>query len=771
MGVETEYAFAVFARDGLAVDRESALSRIERIAARSPHLPAMRQRGIFLANGSRFYRDFGGGDAHQELAIAECNNPWDVVRHTKAGERFLENWTGELLREDPQLTEALYFKHNVDYGGSRETWGTHESYQTRTEIEKLPKQLLPHLISRVIITGAGGFNSLVPGIEFMLSPRVAHLVHVVGPTSEYSRPIFHTRDEPLSSGGYHRLHIICGESLCSHTAMWLRSATTALILAMIDGGLTPGDAVSLACPLEAMRRFALDPTCKAVARTAQGRDLTAVQIQRAYLAMAEAHIGAPFMPPWGHLVIPPWRNMLDRLEQGAPGSVARTLDWAIKLALYQERVAQSGAQWDRLSRDAVPRSLQRLRQELFEVDVRFGQLGPKGIFSFLDRERHLDHAFDGVNNIEHAMENPPAIGRANLRGQIIRRLSGGNGRYACDWMGVWDLEERKFLDLSDPFEATEKWKPIPEIAEAAEAVPDRQLSPAERMLAECEQLYFAGRFEDAYRLVVELEAARDGLEDHQRRRLLRARAWVQCRRGWLDAMACLNELYQGDLSLGEIANYLLVLRFGGLTPRPEMEAWIQRGLNVCSRLELLPETFKEHWGNYLLAIGNATEAERVLDSAVRSVRGDHRLLSRTLAPLADAKRILGNRAEARELLEAARRMQTRLRLETDLADFTLPNQAKLIGNAEPDSARACLKEAKKIQERLGDRLGLARTLLLEARLGNGGVAARRRNAVLDLQRELPALAECRLLARILARWEAWTSDPGAAEHQDVFWGL
>jgi hypothetical protein len=95
------------------------------------------------------------------------------------------------------------------------------------------------------------------------------------------------------------------------------------------------------------------------------------------------------------------------------------------------------------------------RQKFFEIDTRFGQLGPKGIFETLDLAGVLHHRVSGVDNIEHAMKEPPAVGRARIRGQVIKRLAGGNAQ--CDWQSIVDYGGGQVLDLSDPFASEESW--------------------------------------------------------------------------------------------------------------------------------------------------------------------------------------------------------------------------------------------------------------------------------------------------------------------------
>ena len=353
----------------------------------------------------------------------------------------------------------------------------------------LPDNVIPHLVSRIIYTGAGGFDNRSPGIEFMISPRVAYLVQAVSSDSTSARGIFHTKDESLSGGHHHRLHVLCGESVCSQTALWLRTAVTTLVVVLAEAGLRPCRGIVLADPLEAMQRFAGDTTCTAKVAAADGRELTAIGMQRHILRQIEAHVNHPLMPPWAPQACERLRQVLDQLEKG-PGGVAKTLDWAIKLALYRELARRQGVRresiptWNRVLKEDLPAALGdesaafvfeeellnsndsaadlghiawvleaqglsldelkaflALRRRLFEFDTRFAQVGPQGLFSVMDQAGALEHAVPGVDNIEHAVENPPAIGRARLRGECVRRFHAQARDYRCDWSGVWDVPQ------------------------------------------------------------------------------------------------------------------------------------------------------------------------------------------------------------------------------------------------------------------------------------------------------------------------------------------
>ena len=183
------------------------------------------------------------------MTTPECANPWDIVRYMHAGERILNSIAEEMKRSEPALSEVLLFKTNVDHSGNGATWGCHTSFMHRSDPTKLPEQIIPHLVSRIVYSGAGGLELADGRLRFALSPRVRFLQREVSNNSTSERGIFHTKDETLAADGYHRLHIICGESLCSEIALWLNMGATALIVAMIEAGLRPGDAVRLFDPL------------------------------------------------------------------------------------------------------------------------------------------------------------------------------------------------------------------------------------------------------------------------------------------------------------------------------------------------------------------------------------------------------------------------------------------------------------------------------------------------------------------------------------------
>ncbi len=507
-GVETEFAFTALDRSGSALDRSAYVPRLLKfVQRRLPHLHGHGPGDVYLGNGSRLYTDCG---RHPEWSTPECSTPEEVVKYVRAGERVLAQAARDLQDSDSTVARAWLFKCNVDYFNTGSTWGSHESYLHRQKRQtQLTGQLIPHLVSRVIFSGAGGLNPKSPGIEFVLSPRVAHLEKEVSMGSTGERGIYHTKDEALSGTGYHRLHVISGESLCSHVADYLRVGTTALIVKLVDAGLHPGEGVRLVTPLDAMRDYVADAECVSRAAVIGGKTLSAVDIQRHYLGQVERHADAPFMPRWAGEVCRRWREVLDALETDAASMT--TLDWPIKRAVFTERARRRGFAWqslptwnrvlrwfrDRLGERGHPAKIDvrlasavlrygvsltdeakylsgtlsavgmtldqgleqflALRRELCEIDTRFGQLGADGVFAAMDRAGVLNHRIVDDTEIEGAMETAPRSGRGRLRGERIRQLAPHRKRYECHWQRIVDHERNQLLDFSDPFAETANW--------------------------------------------------------------------------------------------------------------------------------------------------------------------------------------------------------------------------------------------------------------------------------------------------------------------------
>ena len=498
MGVETEFAVGNPRRDDSLYQLVDIL--LEKAREKLVTLPGFGGTGLFLENGSRLYIDSG---SHPELCTPECDNPTDVVRYLLAGEQIMV----ELARSVPTRNPPLrIYKHNQDYL-TQQAWGCHESYLHRANSDVISSNLISHLVTRIIYTGAGGFDVFRRGPEFLVSPRSAFLQHVMTQSSTGARGILHLKDESHADYGYHRLHLICGESLSSQIASWLKMATTMLVVAMADAGVCAGSELKLADPLLAMMFITEDETLETKLLMRNGQKLSALEIQRRYLGRARRHQHDDFMPDWAEEACDRWEEMLTLLE-GGPDAVANKLDWAIKRKVFMGHMRKRGLtparlhEWrvalrelqaalsvagqasfprtteilnlssaigrtaeqtfrkrwgDRFDRDELETVL-TLTEELREIDVRFSQLGRDGLFDQLDEAGALDHHVKGLAGVEAAVKEPPATGRARLRGVAIRECFPDRERYRCDWQGIADMLEPRMIDLSQPFVTSAEWR-------------------------------------------------------------------------------------------------------------------------------------------------------------------------------------------------------------------------------------------------------------------------------------------------------------------------
>src|SRR6201995_5421192 len=245
-----------------------------------------RSSNVFLRNGARLYLDVG---SHPEYATPECDDVRQLVVHDKAGERILEGLVADAQRRlaEEGISGAVYlFKNNTDSAGN--SYGCHENYlvSRHGEFGRLSDVLIPFLVTRQIIVGAGKVLQTPRGAVFCLSQRADHIWEGVSSATTRSRPIINTRDEPHADAErYRRLHVIVGDSNMSETTTMLKVGSTDIVLRMIEAGVVMRD-LTLENPIRAIREISHDMTGRRKVRLANGREATALEIQEEYLSKA-----------------------------------------------------------------------------------------------------------------------------------------------------------------------------------------------------------------------------------------------------------------------------------------------------------------------------------------------------------------------------------------------------------------------------------------------------------------------------------------------------
>jgi proteasome accessory factor A len=402
-----------------------------------------RSSNVFLRNGSRLYLDVG---SHSEYATAECDDLVQLVTHDKAGERILEDLLVDAerrLADEGIGGDIFLFKNNTDSAGN--SYGCHENYLVARagEFSRIADVLLPFLVSRQLICGAGKVLQTPRGAVYCLSQRAEHIWEGVSSATTRSRPIINTRDEPHADAErYRRLHVIVGDSNMSEVTTLLKVGSANLVLEMVEQGVQFKD-FTLDNPIRAIREVSHDLTGRRLVRLAGGKEASALDIQREYHSRAVDHVAKHGSEPTAQRVVDLWGKTLDAVESQDLSAIDREIDWAIKYRLV-ERYRQ---------RNNLDLSSSRVAQlDLAYHDIRRG----RGIFDILQRKGLVERVTDD-GEIEEAKDTPPQTTRAKLRGDFIAAAQAAGRDFTVDWVHLKlnDQAQRTVL-CKDPFLSTDE---------------------------------------------------------------------------------------------------------------------------------------------------------------------------------------------------------------------------------------------------------------------------------------------------------------------------
>ncbi|MBO3748982.1 Pup--protein ligase [Streptosporangiaceae bacterium NEAU-GS5] len=402
-----------------------------------------RSSNVFLRNGSRLYLDVG---SHPEYATPECDNIVELVTHDKAGERILEGLLVDAekrLREEGIAGDIYLFKNNTDSAGN--SYGCHENYcvSRQGEFGRLADVLIPFLVTRQIICGAGKVLQTPRGAVYCVSQRAEHIWEGVSSATTRSRPIINTRDEPHGDAErFRRLHVIVGDSNMSETTMLLKVGATDLVLRMVEAGIVMRD-MSLENPIRAIREVSHDMTGRRRVRLANGREASSLEIQQEYLGKARDFVDRRGGDVIAKRVLELWERTLRAVETGNLDLVSREIDWVTKYQLierYQKK-------YD------LPLSSPRVAQ----LDLAYHDIHRRrGLFYLLQRRGAVERVASDIKIFE-AKSVPPQTTRARLRGEFIRKAQEKRRDFTVDWVHLKlnDQAQRTVL-CKDPFRSVDE---------------------------------------------------------------------------------------------------------------------------------------------------------------------------------------------------------------------------------------------------------------------------------------------------------------------------
>jgi proteasome accessory factor A len=403
-----------------------------------------RSSNVFLRNGARLYLDVG---SHPEYATPECDNLTELVTHDKAGERILEGLLVDAerrLHEEGIAGDVYLFKNNTDSAGN--SYGCHENYLVARhgEFSRLADILIPFLVTRQLLCGAGKVLQTPRGAVYCVSQRAEHIWEGVSSATTRSRPIINTRDEPHADAErYRRLHVIVGDSNMSETTMLLKVGATDLVLRMIEAGTVMRD-LTLENPIRAIREVSHDITGRRKVRLASGREASALEVQREYYEKA-----LDFCERRGirtgtvEQVLELWGRTLDSIESEDLDRIGTEIDWVMKYKL--------------LERYRAKHNMTMSHPRVAQIDLAYHDIHRRrGLYYLLEKKGQAARICNDLKIFE-GKSVPPQTTRARLRGDFIRRAQEQRRDFTVDWVHLKlnDQAQRTVL-CKDPFRSVDE---------------------------------------------------------------------------------------------------------------------------------------------------------------------------------------------------------------------------------------------------------------------------------------------------------------------------
>jgi proteasome accessory factor A len=387
---------------------------------------------LVLSNGARFYNDH----AHPEYSTPECTTLREIVAQDQAGERILAECAKRRNSHLPAGCEARLYKNNTDFVGH--SYGCHDNYLMRRDVpwEWLVRDVVPFLVTRQIFAGAGKMgiegedSGGQPGV-FQIAQRSDFFSVLCSIDTMNRRPLVNTRDEPHADAErYRRFHVIIGDANMSHYATALKIGTTALVLELIEQGHAPK--LELANPIEATKLLSRDPSLQWLVELRDGRKISAIDVQRLYLAAARKHCDDDEETNW---LLAEWESVLDDLSTDYWRCRDR-VDWVAKKFLLTTFQESEGIEW-------TDPWLQSIDLEYHNVSLE------QGLYYELMREGQMRRLVS-EDEIRRAIFQPPETTRAFFRGRAVARFNREIESIQWDEIVLSSGQSKRSVELAHP---------------------------------------------------------------------------------------------------------------------------------------------------------------------------------------------------------------------------------------------------------------------------------------------------------------------------------
>ena len=390
----------------------------------------------YLVNGGCAYIDLD----HLELASPETLSAFDQVACVHAMLRVAQAALAAANAEQPRGRKVLALVNNSDGRGN--SYGSHVNFLVTRETWdnifcrrlQLQLALAAFQASSIVFTGQGkvGSENGAPPVPFQISQRADFFETLSGFQTTYRRPIVNSRDEPLcgrSNGSLRgagtdqmaRLHVIFFDSTLCHVSALLKFGTMQIVLAMIEAGRFNASLI-LDDPLDAVVHWSHDPTLQAKAALADGRRLTAVELQSLFLDEARRFVdsgAAAEVVPRAAEIVALWESVLADLRAGNLDALEGQIDWVLKQSILRRVIAgRPSLTWE--------------SPQIKHLDLLYSSLDPgEGLYWACARDGGTQEVVSDAE-IERLTTQPPGDTRAWTRGTLLR-LAGGDAVESVDW--------------------------------------------------------------------------------------------------------------------------------------------------------------------------------------------------------------------------------------------------------------------------------------------------------------------------------------------------
>ena len=196
-------------------------------------------------------------------------------------------------------------------------------------------------------------------------------------------------------------------------------------------------------PIRAIREVSHDITGRSRVQLANGRQMSALQIQYEYLTRARDFTDNNGLNPVTERVLEMWQRVLGAIETGNLDKISREIDWVTKYQLIERYRA----------RHDLPLSAPRIAQ----LDLAYHDLRrDRGLYYQLQRNGAVHRVIRDLDIFE-AKAIPPQTTRAKLRGEFIRRAKERRRDFAVGWVHLElnDQAQRTVL-CKDPFRSVDE---------------------------------------------------------------------------------------------------------------------------------------------------------------------------------------------------------------------------------------------------------------------------------------------------------------------------